>query len=41
MGGIDWAGVPLVAEFLGVRDLEMFLHRLTVIKLHRPMPVKD
>ena len=35
MGGLDWSGVPLVAELLGVGDLEMFLHRLTVIKLHR------
>jgi hypothetical protein len=36
MGGLDWAGVPLVAQLLGVTDFEMFLHRLTVIKLHRP-----
>ncbi len=36
MGGLDWAGLPLVAEFLGVTDLEMLMHRLTVIKLHRP-----
>ena len=35
MGGLDWSGVPLVAELLGVGDLEMFLHRMTVIKLHR------
>lgn len=36
MSGLDWTGLPLVAEMLGVTDLEMFLHRLTVIKLHRP-----
>lgn len=36
MGGLDWAGLPLVAEMLGVTDIEMFVHRLSVIKLHRP-----
>lgn len=35
-GGIDWAGLPLVAELLGIDDLEDLLHRLLVIKLHRP-----
>lgn len=34
-GGIDWAGLPLVAGWLGVRDLEALMHRLGVIKLHR------
>ena len=36
MGGLDWTSATLVAEMLGVTDFEMFLHRLTVIKLHRP-----
>lgn len=36
MGGIDWAGVPLVFALLGVADPEPMLHRLGVIKLHRP-----
>jgi len=34
-GGLDWAGLPLVAGWLGVRDLDGLLHRLSVIKLHR------
>jgi hypothetical protein len=31
---IDWAGVPIVAELLGIEDLEGLLHRLLVIKTH-------
>jgi hypothetical protein len=36
MGGIDWAGLPLVVELLGVIDIEMLLHRLLVIRSHTP-----
>lgn len=36
MGGLDWAGLPLVASWLGVTDLDGLLARLEVIKLHRP-----
>lgn len=38
MGGIDWQGLPVVVELLGVADaqLELLLHRLKVIKTHRP-----
>jgi hypothetical protein len=34
-GGIDWAGLPVVAELLGLMDVEMLLWRLLVIKRHR------
>lgn len=33
---IDWAGLPLVAELLGVSDIEGLLRRLLVIKSHKP-----
>ena len=36
MGGIDWAGLPLVCEWLGVSDVDGLLHRLSVIKAHKP-----
>ncbi len=36
MGGIDWAGLPLVVALLGITDIEGLLHRLQVIKTHRP-----
>ena len=32
MGGIDWAGVPVVLQMLGVQDVEDCLHRMMVIK---------
>lgn len=35
MGGIDWAGLPLVVEHLGIDDVEGLLHRLLTIKLHK------
>lgn len=35
MGGIDWAGLPLVAALLGIDDAEDLIHRLGVIKNHR------
>ena len=35
-GGIDWSGLPLVCAWLGVRDVEAFLHRLEVIQAHKP-----
>ena len=36
MGGLDWAGLPLVCEWLGVTDVDGLLHRLAVIKAHKP-----
>lgn len=35
-GGLDWAGLPLVAALLGIDDLAAFVLRLTTIKNHRP-----
>jgi hypothetical protein len=35
MGGIDWAGLPIVAEVLHVNDVEDLIHRLGVIKTHK------
>lgn len=39
-GGIDWSGLELIASTLGIDDLEDLMHRLLVIKLHKP-PGKD
>lgn len=39
-GGIDWAGLPFVVELLGISDVEALIHRLKVIKAHRP-PEQD
>lgn len=36
MGGIDWAGLDLVAAKLGIDDIEGLIERLYVIKTHRP-----
>lgn len=38
MGGIDWQGLPIVVELLGIADaeLDLLLHRLHVIKRHKP-----
>ena len=35
-GGLNWAGLELVAAWLGVDDLDGLLQRLQVIKLHKP-----
>lgn len=35
-GGLDWSGLPIVAAHLGVADLDGLMHRLLVIKTHRP-----
>lgn len=34
-GGIDWAGLPLMAEWFGVADLAGLMQRLIVIKTYR------
>lgn len=36
MGGLDWAGLPLAAAYYGIEDVEGLVHRLLVIKLHKP-----
>ena len=35
-GAINWAGLPLIAAYLGIQHIEPLMHRLTLIKLHRP-----
>lgn len=32
MGGFDWAALPVVAEMLGVQDIEALVTDLTVIR---------
>lgn len=34
-GSIDWQGLPLACAYFGVRDVEMLIHRLIVMKTHR------
>ena len=36
MGGIDWAGLDVVAACLGISDIEGLVHRLSVIKAYSP-----
>jgi len=36
MGGIDWAGLPVVVELLGITDPEAVINRLQVIKGYQP-----
>lgn len=36
MGGLDWAGLPAVLAYLGITDVDGLIHRLQVIKLHKP-----
>jgi hypothetical protein len=36
MGGIDWSGLPVVCAWLGVQDIDGLLHRIAVIKAHKP-----
>ena len=40
MGGLDWAGLPVVAAYWGVTDMEGLMHRLYVMKIHQP-PEQD
>lgn len=41
-GGLDWAGLPLVAEFLGITDMDMLMTRLSVIKSYKkPEPEEE
>jgi len=36
MGGLDWSGMPLAVALYGITDVEGLLHRLQVIKAHKP-----
>jgi hypothetical protein len=40
MGGLDWSGLPVVVEVLGISDVERLVRQLKVIKNHRP-PKED
>ena len=35
MGGYDWAALPLPCRVYGVRDVELLIDRLMVLKTHR------
>lgn len=35
MGSFDWGALPLACRVFGVRDVEMLIDRLMVLKLHR------
>lgn len=35
MGGFDWGALSLACRVHGVRNVEMLVHRLLVIKTHR------
>ena len=32
MGGLDWAALPTVADLLGIRDPDILIHQLVVIR---------
>ena len=32
MGGIDWAGLPIVIDLLGINDTELFIELLLTIR---------
>lgn len=34
MGGLDWAALPIVAEMLGIEDVETLIMQLTIIRDH-------
>lgn len=31
-GALDWSALPVVAEILGIEDIEMFVHRLAAVR---------
>jgi hypothetical protein len=34
-GGLDWAGLPVMCDWLGINDMAGLLHRLLLIKSYR------
>lgn len=38
MGGIDWAGLPLVCAYIGVQHFEPFMDALQVLLTYDPPP---
>lgn len=35
MGGLDWAALPVIAEMLGVTDVEQLINQLLAIREFR------
>ncbi len=34
MQGIDWNGLPVIVDMLGIKDIEMLIYQLIVIREH-------
>jgi hypothetical protein len=32
MGGIDWAALPIIAELLGIEDIDGLIHNLVTLR---------
>ena len=32
MGGIDWAALPIIAELLGIEDIDSLIHNLVTLR---------
>lgn len=41
MGGLDWSGLPFFVELYDVVNVDSLIHRLTVIKNHKPETGQD
>jgi hypothetical protein len=39
-GGIDWAGLPIVAAHLGITDVDGLMHRLYTLRTYTPQTAK-
>lgn len=35
MGGLDWAALPIVADFFGYEDIEILVAQLVAIRNHQ------
>jgi hypothetical protein len=35
MGGLNWSALPIVAEIIGIQDLEYLVVQLNTIKQHQ------
>jgi hypothetical protein len=41
MGGLEWEAIPVVAELVGARDIELFIRRLVAIRAHMNQPTTE
>jgi hypothetical protein len=41
MGGLDWSGLEIWVEKLGIEDVDGLIDRLRIIKLHTPNKEED